>query len=328
MTAMREAMISSAEPDASSVQEASIVLLTAIRNEAAVMERFLTEIRTVFQDCGLLHRVRLVIVDDGSTDQTLQEIARVVPTLPGLCVDILPLASNRGNQLAMAYGVRQLASRLTDAFLLTLDADGEDDVTRLPSLVRLLEDDPTRMVFVYRDDRQERLVIRMFYAAYRSLYRFLTGQRLIPCNVMAIPGSMVPMIAGSPLLSLHFSYPALRLGLPYRAVPMARRRRYGGRSSQNLSLLIQHGLIGLTIFYEQVVARLIFLSRGVVGITAIAALWILVVRFVSPQTFPVGFATGVFLTLLGFSFISVVSFVVFCLACAMFRLLIEQGRDA
>lgn len=320
-------MISSPEPDASSTQETSIVLLTAMRNEALVIERFLTEIRTVFQQGGLLHRVRLVIVDDCSTDQSLQEIARLVPTLPGLCVEVLPLLSNRGNQLAMAYGVRQLASRLTNAFLLTFDGDGEDDVTRLPSLVRFLEDDPTRMVFVYRDGRQEHLIFRTFYFAYRSIYRCLTGQRLMPCNMMAIPGSMIPMIAGSPLLSLHFSYPTLRLGLPYRAVPMARRRRYGGRSSQTLSLLIQHGLIGLTIFYEQVVARLILLSTGVVAITTIAALWILVVRFVSPQTFPVGFATGVFLTLIGFSFMSIVSFVVFCLACAMFRLLIEQSRD-
>jgi glycosyltransferase involved in cell wall biosynthesis len=313
--------------DTSSTQETSIVLLTAIRNEVLVIERFLTEIHMVFQAAGLLHRVRLVIVDDCSTDQTLQEIARVVRTLPGLCVEILPLLSHRGNQLALAYGVRQLASRLTNALLLTFDADGEDDLTRLPSLVRFLEADPARMVFVYRDGRQDRLILRAFYVAYRSFYRLMTGQRLIPCNMMAIPGSMIPMIAGSPLLSLHFSYPPLRLGLPYRTVPMARRRRYGGRSSQSLSLLIQHGLIGLTIFYEQVVARLILFSVGVVAITATAALWILVVRFVSPQTFPVGFATGVFLTLLGFSFMSVVSFVVFCLACAMFRLLIEQGRD-
>ena len=327
MTATREAIISSPEPGVSSTREATIVLLTAIRNEASVIEQFLTEIHGVFKPCGLLHRIRLVIVDDCSTDQTLQEIARLVPTLPGLCVEVLPLLSNRGNQLAMAYGVRQLASRLTDAFLLTFDADGEDDLTRLPSLVRFLEEDPTRMVFVYRDGRQERLIFRIFYFAYRFAYRCLTGHRLIPCNMMAIPGSMVPMIAGSPWLSLHFSYPPLRLGLRYRTVPMARRRRYGGRSSQNLSLLIQHGLVGLTIFYEQVVARLILFSVGVVAITTTAALWILVVRFVSPQTFPVGFVTGVFLTLLGFSFMSVVSFVVFCLACSMFRLLIEQCRD-
>lgn len=303
-----------------------IVLLTAVRNEAAVIDRFLDELSQVFAEDAMRSRVRLVVVDDGSTDQTIQHIARWSQAQPELKIEVMPLRSNRGNQSAMAYGVRQLAPRLADAYLLTFDADGEDDLTRLPQLVHMLDEDPSRMVFVYRDGRSEGWLIRAFYWAYRSVYRWLTGQRLIPCNVMAIPGHMIPAITGSPLLSLNFSYPPLRLGLPYRAIPMARRPRYAGRSSQNLGLLIQHGLIGLTVFYEQVVARLILLSLGVVAITGFAALWIVAVRFFTPRVLPVGLTTTVFVLLIGFGFLSIVLLVVFCLACAIFRLLMEQGR--
>ena len=308
------------------MSQTPVFLLTAVRNEAAVIDRFLEELSRVFTDGGLLSRMRLIIVDDGSTDQTIQHIARWSRAHPELSVEVMPLSSNQGNQSAMAHGVRRLAPRLAEAYLLTFDADGEDDLTRLPQLVRLLDEDPARMVFVYRDGRSEGWIIRVFYWAYRNAYRWLTGQRLIPCNVMAIPGHMIPAVAGSPLLSLHFSYPPLRLGLPHRAIPMARRPRYAGRSSQNLGLLIQHGLIGLTVFYEQVVARLILLSLGVVAVTGFAAVWIMAVRILTPHRLPVGLTTTVFVLLIGFGFLSIVLLVVFCLACAIFRLLMEQAR--
>lgn len=308
-------------------KSAPIFLLTAVRNEAAVIGLFLSEIREVFAKSDMLPRVQLVIVDDHSTDDTLQVIAQWSLRMPDLRIQVLPLSGNRGNQSAMAFGLRHFSTRLKDAHLLTFDADGEDDLTRLPELVQMLDQDTNRMVFVYREGRSESLTVRLFYFAYRVVYRLLTGQNLIPCNMMAIPGHMVPAIATSPLLALHFSYPLLRLRLPYQAVPMARRQRYGGQSSQNIGLLIHHALIGLTIFYEHVVARLILLSIGMVGLTALLSLFVIVVRFSAPQLLPVGFPTLVFLTLFGFGFMSLVLLVVFCLACSIFRLLIESGRE-
>jgi hypothetical protein len=303
-----------------------VCLLTAVRNEEQHVAHFLRELHEVLRDHRLLSRTRLVIVDDYSTDATRAAISQAAASLEGLSVQVIELPSNRGNQSAMAYGLRLMAERFETGQVLTFDADGEDDLTQLPQLVRMLDQDPSRMLFVYRDRRRDGWVIRLFYAAYRVAYRLLTGQRLIPCNMMGIPGSMVAPIAGSPLLALHFSYPPLRLGLPYRAVPLAKRPRYGGRSSQNIGLLIQHGLIGLTIFYEQVVARLILLSVGVVGVTGLAALWVAAVRLVRPHVLPTGLTTVMFVSLIGFGFMSVVLLVVFCLASAILRLLMEQSR--
>ncbi|MCZ6656110.1 MAG: glycosyltransferase [Gammaproteobacteria bacterium] len=305
----------------------SVYLLTAVRNEADFIGLFLSEIRDVFLKSGLLSRVKLVIVDDGSTDNTVSVITDFAKDLSNLRIEVLQLSSNRGNQSAMAYGVRHLARQLQDGHLLTFDADGEDDITRLPELVRMLDRDANRIIFVYRDSRKEDVYVRAFYYSYRILYRILTGRKVIPCNVMAIPGTMIPAIAGSPLLSLHFSYPPLRLGLPYQAVPMARRQRYGGRSSQNIGLLFHHALIGLTIFYEDVVARLMLFSAGLVGVTLLVALGLIIVRFAAPHALPVGFTTVVFMSLFGFGFVTLVLLISFCLACSTFRLLIEQSRD-
>jgi polyisoprenyl-phosphate glycosyltransferase len=304
-----------------------IFLLTAVRNEAALIGLFLSEIHEVFSKAEMLSRVWLVIVDDYSTDNTTQVIAECASRMSDLRVEVISLGSNRGNQSAMAYGLRQIAPRVKDACLLTFDADGEDDLARLPELVRMLDRDSSRMVFVYREGRKDAVLIRIFYSIYRVVYRLLTGQKLIPCNMMAMPGHMVPAIVESPFIALHFSYPPLRLRLPYQAVPMARRERYGGASSQNISLLVQHALIGLTIFYEQVVARLMLLTAGVVAVTAVLSIIVVAVRFARPHLLPVGFSTLVFLSLFGFGFVSVVLLVVFCLACSIFRMLVEQGRE-
>lgn len=307
--------------------EAPVVLLTAVRNESQLVGRFLAEVHEVFSRADLLSRVRLVMVDDGSTDDTVDAITRAAAARPALALEVLSLSSNRGNQSAMAWALRRKARDLADAHLLTFDADGEDDLTRLPELVRALDEDSSRMIFVRRDGRSDGLLVRAFYAAYLVVYRLLTGQRLIPCNMMAIPGSMISAIAGSPLLPLHFSYPPLRLSLPHRSLPLARRPRYGGRSTQNLGLLIQHGLIGLTIFYEQVVARVMLLTAGVALVSALIGLPVVVVRLAMPGVLPVGFATVVLLFMFGFGFVSLVLLVVFCLACAIFKLLIERSRE-
>ncbi len=303
-----------------------VFLLTAIRNEGRLVERLFTEIHGVLSASGLLSRARMVIVDDQSIDETPNVIRECIARHPDLSVELITLASNRGNQSAMAHGLRSIASRARHGVLLTFDADGEDDLTRLPELVEMLERDPSRMVFVYREGRKDGLLVKVFYVVYKLIYRLLTGQRLIPCNLMAVPGAMIPAIAASPLLPLHFSYPPLRLGIPYQALPMARRERYSGRSTQNIGMLIQHALIGLTIFYEQVVARVMLLTGGVVVLTSLLALFIFLVRLLAPQLLPVGLPTLVFLFLFGFGFISVVLLVVFCLATSLFKLLIEQGR--
>lgn len=307
--------------------EPPIFLLTAIRNEAVLIGNFLSELHQVLKDAGLLGRVRLVIVNDASTDGTAEVLTREAFSRPDIALEVLTLESNRGNQAAMAWGLRRILPRLGKAHLLTFDADGEDDITQLPRLAKMLDEDPSRIVFVYRDGRSESLLIRLFYLAYKVIYRLLAGQRIIPCNMMAIPGAFAPAIAGSPLLPLHFSYPPLRLGLPYHSMGVARRHRYGGRSSQNLGMLIQHGLIGLTIFYEQLVSKLILVSAGAVALTAVLGGVIIFLRFFSTRTLPVGFATAVFVSLLGFSYLSLVLLVVFSITCATLKLVSEQVRD-
>ena len=93
------------------------------------------------------------------------------------------------------------------------------------------------------------------------MFRFFTRQTIVPNNFLLVPGALVPAIQSSPLTAVHFAYAILKL----RPAPTFQQRReigaarYGGKSSQNLFMLVSHGLVGLMLFYEVVVAKIFML---------------------------------------------------------------------
>ena len=147
------------------------------------------------------------------------------------------------------------------------------DVRSIPAILALAAERPGHLVLVERGRRHESLAFKLCFAGYKRLFRALTRQRVIPNNFMLIPGRWVPALRRSPLTAVHLAYGVLKLGLPHVATTRDRRPRYGGSSSQNLFTVTSHGLVGLMVFYEVVVARLFaatFALAGLAGAGAVA----------------------------------------------------------
>jgi hypothetical protein len=88
----------------------------------------------------------------------------------------------------------------------------------------------------------------------------------------------VPAIRRSPLVAVHLANGVLKLNLPCVVVSRDRRPRYGGETTQNLFMLLSHGLVGIMVFYEVVVAKVLTL---VLALGALQAA-ILFLRILSP----------------------------------------------
>lgn len=241
-----------------------LVFLTAYRNEQRTLGAFLDEFAAVLGKSGLRERAVLYAVDDLSVDGSARVIEQKAAEL-GLDVRVIAAPSNFGNQGAMFYGLQRIDAGPDDV-VVTFDSDGEDDVKSIPELLELGNDNPGRLVLVERGRRHESLVFKVCFGVYKLLFRFLTGRTVIPNNFMLIPGRYLAPIRRSPLAAVHLAYGILRLGFPHVTTTRDRRPRYGGSSSQNLFMLVSHGMVGLMVFYEVVVAKLFVLLFSLLAV--------------------------------------------------------------
>lgn len=251
------------------------VFLTACRNEATILETFLDEFTAMVEKAEIGGRTVLYVVDDLSLDRSVEILESYRSRATGVRLEIIPAPTNLGNQGAVFYGLGRVDVSPEDV-LIGFDCDGEDDVAQIPSILALGRENPGKLVLIERGRRQESLTFKLAFTAYKTVFRFLTRQKVIPNNFMLIPCQYVPLIRRSPLAAVHFAYAILKLGLPAVTTTRDRRQRYGGRSSQNLFTVGSHGLVGLMVFYENVIAKLLVLlfafgvcAIGVIGLALV-----------------------------------------------------------
>jgi polyisoprenyl-phosphate glycosyltransferase len=186
---------------------------------------------------GFRGQTTLTVVDDLSVDNTVELIRSLSPNYPDISIEIIQCPTNFGNQGAIFYGLQRLIFNADD-ILCTFDCDGEDDVRELPSIINMGAENPGKVVLIERNKRTEGLVFKICLGTYKVLFRFLTGNKIIPNNFMLIPAQFIPALQHFPLAAAHFAYSVLRLRLPFVSTGRDRRQRYGGNSSQNLLCLL------------------------------------------------------------------------------------------
>jgi glycosyltransferase involved in cell wall biosynthesis len=233
----------------------SYVFLTACRNEEAILDEFFAEFTEMVSVAGIAGQTRLYIVDDLSTDRSGEILARHARDNTAVDVRTVEVPTNFGNQGAMFYGLGRVEVD-SDDVLITFDCDGEDDVRQIPSILELSLKNPGKVVLIERGQRAESLTFKVFFASYKLLFRLLTRQRVVPNNFMLVPARFVPVIQRSPLAAVHLAYAVSKLKPPSVITTRDRRPRYGGKSSQNLFMLMSHGMVGLMVFYEVVIAKM------------------------------------------------------------------------
>ena len=207
---------------------------------------------------GIAANAVLYVIDDLSTDRSVDILQQARGELSGAVLHVIRAPTNLGNQGALFYALSHVDVGEED-ILVTFDCDGEDDVRQIPSILELSAANPGKLVLIERGRRYEPLRFRIPFHVYKLLFRYLTRQTIIPNNFMLIPGRYVPFVRRTPLAAVHFAYAILKTKFPATTTQRDRRHRYGGRSSQNLFMVASHGLVGLMVFYETVIAKLLLL---------------------------------------------------------------------
>lgn len=231
-------------------------------------------------------RAEVLVVDDASTIP-----AQTVLSLAGLSaierVSLLKLKRNLGHQRAIAIGLAYAEAHCSADMVVVMDSDGEDtpeDVVRLVNVC--VDTDCQKIVFARRSQRSESWLFRLFYQAYRSTYRLLTGFDIQVGNFSVIPFELLHRLVVVSEIWNHYAAGILKSKLPYADVPTRRGYRYHGQSKMNFTALVAHGLSAMSVFSEMVGVRLLMASCGLIGLTTAALFAVIAVRFLTDLAIP------------------------------------------
>jgi glycosyltransferase involved in cell wall biosynthesis len=138
-------------------------------NEAENLQVLVPRIAKTLESMG--EGGRVLVVDDGSTDDTRTVVAELAATWPGIEID--SLRHNQGKAAALQRGFSRAVDEGAEIVVM-MDADGQDDPDELPRLVARLEQGAD-LVTGARLQRQDRFIKRNTSKVYNRVTGMLSG---------------------------------------------------------------------------------------------------------------------------------------------------------
>ena len=129
-----------------------ISVVVPMRNEAPNVEEFYRELTTTLGD--FKRPFEILIVDDGSTDDTFDILARLQAA--DYRLRVIRFRRNFGQTAAFAAGFAHARGR----YIVTMDGDLQNDPNDIPEMVRTLEQRQADIVAGWRKDRKDAFLNR------------------------------------------------------------------------------------------------------------------------------------------------------------------------
>jgi len=209
-------------------------LVLPVYNEADGLREFFDELVSAVEPLGF--DVEAILVNDGSTDDSLAEMRRIKDEFGSrIDVSILDLTRNFGHQATVTAGIEHS----TGEVILIMDTDLQDDPGVIPEMVEKWRSG-AEVVYASRTSRREPLLVRFLFSTYYRVFSSITPIKIPHAagNFGLIDRRVAEEIRRLPEHNRY--YPGLRAWVGFRqdGVDAPRRRRPGGRS--------RVGLVGLS----------------------------------------------------------------------------------
>jgi polyisoprenyl-phosphate glycosyltransferase len=252
--------------------------------------------------------LRFVVVDDtGNQDPELVRLRDLTD------VSVIHVPFNLGHQRAIVYGLRSLSVDVhPDDWVVTMDADGEDQPADLPKLLASLQKLPTasnHVVLALRMKRSESPLFKLLYTLFKLFFRLLTGTVIRTGNYAAFHGALAKRVLFHPYFDLSYSSTLLSLNIPAVFVPCDRGERYAGQSRMGVAGLFRHGLMMLMPFTDRIATRALVAFGGLFAAGLIASVAVVAIRMLTALAIP-GWASYMLLLIVAISVTALGNFII------------------
>jgi glycosyltransferase involved in cell wall biosynthesis len=244
----------------------------------------------------------VVFVDDGSTDGSLDRLKSMAQTDER--VRVFSFRRNLGKSPALLCGIQ----KATGQYILTMDADLQDDPANLPRLFEQLTSQPADIVGGWRKDRQDNLLkIVSSWIFNRFMIRLLFGSSFKDMNsglklYKAEVARELPLYGG-----MHRFIPLIASEMGYRVAecPVRHNERKYGTSKFSPGKILTEMPDLLTVFFliKYTTRPLHFFARIGSALIAVGVLCLTYLTILWTQSIPIGtrplLTFGVLLVVIG-----------------------------
>ena len=147
-------------------------IIVPCKNEAEAIPLFYPELKKYLKKT--VSRYELIFVDDGSTDNTVEECLRLKREDKN--IKVISFSRNFGKEAAMLAGMRESAGD----FVVIMDADLQDPPALLPEMYEYVKNGAYDCAGTYRVSRKGEPPIRSFFA--RQFYKLIN--RMIDVEIV------------------------------------------------------------------------------------------------------------------------------------------------
>jgi polyisoprenyl-phosphate glycosyltransferase len=217
-------------------------IVTPCFNENETIIKFLLSLEDTLQN--LPYHFTVVVVNDCSTDNTLELLSKFKFKARNLTLDLLALRVNLGHQGAIYQGLLYARELNVERFIV-MDSDGEDDPH---AILNLLLHQEAEIVHVVRGKRNEELFFRAAYYFYKILFKAITKKSMNFGNYCMINRRVLN--AATHASFIHFAAFLSKVRGEHAYITFDRQKRIGGESKMKTDSLVYHAFKSLTEYAE------------------------------------------------------------------------------
>jgi polyisoprenyl-phosphate glycosyltransferase len=265
----------------------TLSLVVPLYNEQSIIDELLRRSLAVLDGLpGGPHE--MVLVDDGSSDQTWQFITAATAREPRVVG--VSLSRNFGQQAAIGAAL----DHVRGDYVVVMDGDLQDPPEVIPQLLAEAQQG-FDVVYVVRVKRKERLWLRLCYATFYRLIAALADLKLpVGAGDFAIMSRrVVDLVRHSPERNRYLRGLRTWYGFQQKGIEIERSIRHSGSSKYSLRKLFRLGFDGVFAFSVLPIRLATFCGLLAVGCSVLFAIYALVVKVFLGLS-PVGFTALIF----------------------------------